>query len=257
MDLAAPKAKPSQSSLYRCLKKFLHCLGVEGLIDNIIARLNNEDRMIRLHKEALYQGLFQEFCRHCQVPHIFYPLGGGANYSLLYLLGRICAENQLEKVLELGAGQSTLLLEHFSKTNNFQRITLESSEFWAKEISDRVGATVNVAELIPFDHNGHRIQGYSLDVLSKNDKFNLVLVDGPNGSQRFSRLGVIEVIKKHLSSEFIIVFDDAERDGEQETIALSKQIISEAGIEVFEKAILGTSSQVILCTKGFERVRYY
>src|SRR3546814_16016062 len=40
--------------------------------------------------------------------------------------------------------------------------------------------------------------------------------DGPQGSARNSRWGALEILERSLADEFIVIFDDAERRGEQE-----------------------------------------
>ena len=257
MDLAQPKLQSKRSSFYRLIRKSIRGLGVERFFDEVIARLNNEDRMVRLHKEGLYQEIFREFCRIHEIKQMFYPVGGGANYSLLYLLSRICSENQVSSVLELGAGQSTLLLSELSERFRFSVTSIEHSEFWAKEVQSRVGTTVLLDSLVDYPIEGQVVPAYSLEPLSGQEGFDFVLVDGPNSSPQFSRGGVRKVVEEYLNPECIMLFDDAERPGERQTISMCRRLLENRGSEVFERSVSGTSTQVLLCTKRYEKLRFY
>ena len=52
----------------------------------------------------------------------------------------------------------------------------------------------------------------------KDQKFDFIFIDGPNGSEEFSRVDFTELLPECLQDSFVIMVDDAERNGEQNTI---------------------------------------
>ena len=74
----------------------------------------------------------------------FYPVGGAATYSLFYLLIRIAKELPVKNVLELGAGETTRLLDAL-RTNGVLRAectTLEHDAGWAARVGELVSHNI-------------------------------------------------------------------------------------------------------------------
>ena len=63
-----------------------------------------------------------------------------------------------------------------------------------------------------------------------NQQFELILVDGPFGSDHFSRSQIIDLAKKNLAPHFCIIIDDYERPGEQETMNEVQNVLKEDNI---------------------------
>jgi len=61
--------------------------------------------------ESVYQEIVQRELNRWKIEDNFYPVGGAANYSLFYIILRTVADFPLKKVVELGAGQTSLLLD--------------------------------------------------------------------------------------------------------------------------------------------------
>src|SRR6185312_816948 len=81
------------------------------------------------------------------VPPLF-PVGSAANSSLLSALFRLAWEFPGLSVLELGAGQSTLLLDALRKAGRLAAVlTLEHDPAWAARIGAQVGHEVRHAPL--------------------------------------------------------------------------------------------------------------
>jgi hypothetical protein len=61
--------------------------------------------------EAVYQRIFERDLEQVGATNKFYPVGNAANYGLLYFILRVVREVQPSSILELGAGQTSLLFE--------------------------------------------------------------------------------------------------------------------------------------------------
>lgn len=149
------------------------------------------------------------------VPPLF-PVASAANASLLYVLFRLAWEFSGLSVLEFGAGQSSLLLDALRRAGRLSAVlTLEHDAAWAARIGGQVGHEVRRAPLKSLSVGGIAAEVYGTTLAGK---FDCVLVDGPVGAPTHSRLGALTLIEDHLADEFVIVFDDAERPGERQTI---------------------------------------
>ena len=94
-------------------------------------RLDATREFVHRHiSEVIYQTIFLSK-KH---PITFYPVGGAANYSFLYLIDRIMEENDIRRVIEFGAGQTTLLFSLWRKKKSFVFYSVEHEEFWKEEM---------------------------------------------------------------------------------------------------------------------------
>jgi len=150
------------------------------------------------------------------VPPLF-PFGPAANSSLLYLISRLLWDFPQLEILELGAGQSTILLDALLQAGHATRITtLEHDARWAATIGSKVGHDVRVAPLRNESVLGVATTAYDVELAGR---FDCIIVDGPVGTPRQSRWGALKLLQQNLSEEFVVIFDDAERPGERDTIA--------------------------------------
>jgi hypothetical protein len=169
--------------------------------------------------EAVYQRIFERDLERCQLENVYYPVGPAANYSLLYFILRACRENKFQSVLELGAGQSSLLFNAM-KTHGILHadiITIEHDQKWAKIIGSKVNHEVRVFPLMKYNDGPLSYHGYDFNNLQRELKIDFLLVDGPPAwSKKFqySRHGCLQLLERLNPAGFVIVVDDAERWGE-------------------------------------------
>jgi len=178
------------------------------------------------------------------VPPLF-PVGSAANAGLLYVLFRLAWEFPGLSVLELGAGQSSLLLDALRVAGRVSAVTtLEHDADWAARIGARVGHEVRHAALCPVEVAGIVTPAYATAL---DRQFDCVIVDGPIGTPTHSRLGALALIEHHLADDFVLVFDDAERPGERQTI--------ERCLDLYPKArhvcVHAMKSQCLVFTEKF------
>lgn len=184
---------------------------MNSLRESIIRRTGKRDRYEIMCRLAL-DGILREQ----GVNVALHPGGWAASASLLMVLARIVTELPINKILELGCGQSTIMLTEFARILDLQLTTIEHDADWAELIMKRSGHEVTLAAL-----NGDGT-GYVLNQLP--GPFDLIVVDGPPGTgDAHSRSGAFDVIRRHLASPGVVVIDDTHRLGESALAGLVQQ----------------------------------
>lgn len=212
--------------------------------------------------EMVYKTLFERELARLGIEDRFYPVGYAANYSLLYVVLRAVMELPVVRVLELGCGQTTILLDGLAKVlakkehggRKLEIVTLESDADWAARIGGQVKHTVTVAPLVPCEVQGAMVLGYDPLKYPKG-KFDLVIVDGPVGTERLSRGGMLAMVPQILADEFMVVFDDAERPGERQTVRSFARMMAARIVGVH--TIKAFKNQTIAATRGMMGGLYF
>jgi len=188
----------------------------------------------------------------------FFPDGFAANASLLYLLFKILQKTKPRTILELGSGQSTKFTTRYVKENESSQITiLEDCEEWFEKtnpnifLSKRSRYICSPLEQTTFGKR--KCFWYSTKILAEEDKtYDLILVDGPFGTRRYSRIGIANFLPKIIDKKnFILVFDDAARMGELDTIKAIKKILRKKSILYIEFHVYGSKKQTCLVSPNF------
>jgi predicted O-methyltransferase YrrM len=208
-------------------------------------------------KELVYQQLFAWLCERNGVEKRFHPVRSAANHSLLWLVGRIVEENEPKRILELGAGQTTRLLGALARARGLQLVTLEHDAAWAAEVRRDAAHDVRLVPLVPSRLAGAEVKGYDPASLGADERFDLVVVDGPHGTRRMSRGGCLDLLERHLADDFVVVFDDAERAGERETIDRARSLLRARGRGLHETEVAALKRQVAFASDAFRRVAWY
>lgn len=192
------------------------------------------------------------------------PLNVGrwaAGYPLLYVLYRILNELRPQNILELGMGETTMMFQHYKMNLNPDAtcVTVEHNLEWI-ETKKRSGFSEGAIEILTPELDKIEIKGkQTLRYKSLTDqlrnggkRFNLLLIDGPFGSENYSRYNVIELIENNfLANDFIIIMDDYNRSGERETIDDVRVLINEKGIKFTEGVYAGEKSSCIIASEHY------
>ncbi len=179
-------------------------------------------------QEMLYERLFSNALSRFQLENRYYPTGVAANFSLMYILLRCMTELPVQRVVELGCGQSTLLFDALRQLRPFEITTLEHDREWARRIQCQVKHEIICAGLVERVVLGRRTLVYDTDA-GLDASLDLLLVDGPQGSSRRSRWAALQWIENRLGDDFLVVFDDAERRGEIDTIEKTLSLLRAQG----------------------------
>lgn len=208
------------------------------------------------YMEPIYRDLFLREIGRLGIEDRFYPVGGAANHSLLYLIARLLAECRIPKALEFGCGQTTVLMHEIRKRTGTpgSLLSVEHNPFWADHIAEVTGGEVRKAELHSRRVQERECRAYDIASLDMGERFNLFLVDGPEGAMRRSRWGALEVVEKLLDDQFVVIFDDAGRIGEVDTIRACRSLLRQGGRTFSEKVFSAGTNQHVFFTEDYRSI---
>lgn len=202
--------------------------------------------------EAVYQQIVQRDLVRLGIEDIFYPVAGAASYSLFYLLIRAACELPIKSVLELGAGESSRLLDALAKSGKLSAeiMTLEHNPEWADFIAPRISHTITRTSLLSSLE-------YDLTPVKDCRNVNLLLIDGPPAVTEFARLGALNLVDCLHPTDFLVIFDDAHRSGEMLLVDKFEAALRSKG-KAFRKGQLNTTKrQIMLAGGALERAAFF
>ena len=157
-------------------------------------------------------------------------------------------------MVEFGSGQTTRLIDRI-KTTGTHHVCYENSPDWHALLAPRlISCDYRLRPLQEATIDGQQVQWYS-EVEARN--FDLLLVDGPPGTDRFSPFGCVELIRSHIAKDFLIVIDDAQRPGEQDTVAHIVNLLQKAGLAFQFNQLRGRTTQTVIAGGRFAGATYY
>jgi spermidine synthase len=189
----------------------------------------------------------------------FSPHGAAANYSFLYILFRILDDIDPKNILELGMGQSSkLTAQYVAYKNHYATLHLvEHNLTWVDifrsevEISDRV--KIYVLEMVQKLINDYQTNTYdNLLENFRNQKFDVIINDGPHGSEHYSRAGILDLLEHNLADEFVIMSDDYNWKSVQETVQEVMHKLHKLGIHFDHTLYNGTKTQSIIYSPQYD-----
>jgi hypothetical protein len=199
--------------------------------------------------EVIYRDLLVRELQKLGIEDRFFPVGSAANYSLLYLVLRCYVELPIRRVLDVGAGQTTLLLHALQeKLGKAEVITLEHDAGWAGRIASQVSHRVLRRDLVRLAVGGHMTLMH--DTADLGGSFDLIIMDGPPGVRRYSRLGLLHLMQTVMDRhDFVAVLDDFDRAGEWQTAQLCEQWLRQDGI-AFKRTEIRAAKHQWVCAGG-------
>lgn len=208
--------------------------------------------------ELLYERMFSSSLPRFDIENRYYPVKSAATYSLLYLIFRVVTELRVNSVTELGAGQTTLLLDDLGRAGfEFDLLTLEHSIDWIETVSRQVRHPIQHVPLIERELFGYGSEIYDFAAVNLPDTVELLIVDGPVGRRRKSRWGCLQLIESRIGDDFVIIFDDAERKGELETIERTIELLEARGTRFSIGITESKSCQCLIAGGKFEHAAYF
>ncbi len=194
---------------------------------------------------------------------------GASNYSFMYILYRILNDIQPESILEFGLGQTTRMTNQYANYHKINHKVIESDQDWIDVFSQNLNldyTTIKQTGIEYFRSGGKPNLKYAnLEDKIGNDKYDFVIVDGPQGFfptdpvtfPKYSRSNICDIID-HLDDEFIIVFDDYDRIGEQRTVEkLIEKLEKEKNIKCYTQKFFGLKYQMVILTEKYQFVQWY
>lgn len=256
------------------MKNYLskHFAALQTEISGMKAQLSAEIKALQAKAQRRYQELnFADLLHDSAAgsPWLkdksFALYGWAANYSFIYTLFRILDNVRPAKILEIGLGQTSLVTSQYVAHNNpaAEVDIIENDASWINIYRPRLAAGENIhlnqCDIEFFDEEGQnrRYNRAALSQITADKKYNLIIVDGPmGGGQKHPRSNILDLVEKNLAPDFIIIFDDAERPGEQATIARTQDKLKTMGIAFATQQRDALKSQFLIFSQSYEFARY-
>ena len=187
----------------------------------------------------------------------FYPGRWAVEYTFLLTLFRIFEHHRFTNLLEFGLGQTSRMVHQYAAFYNVPAITVEHDadwiEFTRKDTHNAYPINVKVLPLEMADYNGYKTRTYQgIKTTFENQKFDFILVDGPFGSEHYSRSQIIQLAESNLAKTFCIIIDDCNRTGEQETVIDVQNVLKSNGIKYAINKYYGLSDYVVICSEDLK-----
>ena len=201
--------------------------------------------------ECLVKLFYNLYCLDIKVP--LFPDGYSGNASFLYTILKLVHLGRPKLILELGSGQSTLLLNKLQgiKNHTFQISSVEHSKNWYEILAPQLNKGNHNYHLAPLIE-GHEFKNKYYDLpadILQNYKYDFIIIDGPPRGMAF-RSDILYYIKEYdlLASDFILLIDDTEKETEKKTCQEFQNYFKEKSINYSCSTILGRKHQKLYVT---------
>lgn len=137
--------------------------------------------------------------------------------------------NKIENILECGSGVSTLIICYLMKQlGRGHLFTLEHDSKYAAQTRKQLQdnnltnyATIIETKLIPYTINDKEWQWYDIGSIKDDQKFDLLIVDGPPFQlQQQSRYPALPIIDEYLTDGAVVLIDDCKREQDKQVVKL-------------------------------------
>ena len=181
------------------------------------------------------------------------------NYSFFYILNRILNDYKPKNILDLGLGESSKFISTY--LDNYliesKHTIVEQDQSWINAFNDKFTLSsrskIIYCELRKKYIKGHNINYYNGFTDQIKDNFDLYIVDGPFGSDRYSRYDIVDLVENYsFDKEFIIIMDDSERKGEQDTINDILNILRTKGLIFYVGVYTGNKQNTIIASEKYK-----
>ncbi len=176
-------------------------------------------------------------------------------YNFFYVAYRILTEMKPKNILEIGLGQSTILLGAYAANyRGVNHYCVENNEMWKNFFLQNHTLSANTKICICNLCSIKKFRGGYIptyydekmfsDVIT-NKTFNLIVVDGPTGDESakaYNRMDILSYIPDILCEEFVILIHDYDRKGEVKMVNLLKKKLEDNKIDYSSMLFLGENN---------------
>jgi hypothetical protein len=217
----------------------------------------------KIHDIQYSISLFANLSHHLDIPEGLLVDGAAGSPSLQLFLLKCLLLCKPRAILELGSGQTTKLFARYHKENpDTYVLTIENSQHWADKMADILAKWGHCHDYrcsplenkdFPCPGTGERVKTlwYKEIPEIKARKFNLILVDGPDSGPIYTRAGILQYMPEILEAPFIIVFDDAERSGERQTMRALERVLQSQEQKFIRFEFSGRKTQAVFCSPEY------
>lgn len=186
----------------------------------------------------------------------FAPNGMAVGNFYLYVMYKILDSGRFSSVLDIGMGQTTKMIAQYANYDDkVKHLIIEDNQDWIDFISPSLHLGSN-SEVCRLDYKMVDKGEYEVRVFSdfrermKDRKFDFISIDAPLGSgmKVYSRIDILEILPDCLQNSWIIMMDDVDRIGEQNTLKKIKEILQDNKIAFECKEYMGQKKFAILAS---------
>ncbi len=184
----------------------------------------------------------------------FSPGRWAVDYSCLYILYRILNDMKPNSIIEFGLGQSTKILYQYAQAYNAELVTFEHDKNWIDFFSNSITnydeSFISLVETETVTYKGKNSLRFQKEYLdSVNEGIELVFLDAPFGSKRYSRIQILDMLPEKLNkNNFCILMDDSQREGEKDTIKEVLTLLENSNIPCKTNEFKGETNQFLICS---------
>ena len=189
----------------------------------------------------------------------FSPGGWAVDYAVLYTLYRVLNDMKPKSILEFGLGQSSKMIHQYvNYYKGIEAITCEHDagwvDFFKEGLENRYNVNIKMLELEEIEYKGEKTLSYkNMDREFTDEKFDLIMLDGPFGSDRYSRSQILNLARNNIQyGTFCIIMDDYERPGERETVAELINILGKKQVKYNWSIYSGSKQHFLLCSENLK-----
>ena len=246
----------------------LHTLQNKTMLIKRIKKIINENRSFQKEQIALLKELDWANTYHDSIRGKVWlenlPLNIGrwaGNYSFFYVLNRVLYDYKPNRILEMGLGETTKFISSYLENYLLEssHVVIEHDVDWKKTYLQSQSQSISkrtIIEICPLEQKtikNHTTNSYKRITNTVTAKFDLYVIDGPFGSPRFSRYDIVNLANKFsVTDEFIILLDDYNRLGEQDTAKELISILKDKKITIYTAIYAGNKSVLVIATEKYK-----
>jgi len=180
-------------------------------------------------------------------------------YSFFYILNRILNDVKPTKVIEFGLGESSKFISTYiqNELRETKHIVIEHDNIWVENFNSRFilsqNSNIILKKLIKQNIKGFTVTTYDSFFNEVDNDIQLYIIDGPLGSDRYSRYDIIKLLEKRKNfDDFIIIFDDVDRRGEQDTVVDIYNFLDSNKVNFFTEVYKGEKWQRVIVSEKYK-----
>lgn len=230
-------------------------------------RANNEQLCLKLsglenqNKEIEWAHIYHDSIRGKKwIEKLPLNIGRWAgNYSFFYVLNRILSDYKPKSILDLGLGESSKFISAYLENYLLEstHTIVEHNEDWIRSFlannSLSTRSKIHHCPLKEIDIKGNisnSYEGFNGKIIGK---FDLYIIDGPFGSERYSRYNILSLVEKMANNdEFIIIMDDTNRRGEQDTLHDIINCLDSLNIKYYQGDYQGNKALTLIASEKYK-----
>jgi len=126
-------------------------------------------------------------------------------------------------------------------------------DFFTKKLSLQI-SHINKVNLKKISFKGYEVYKYEDISSCISDKFQLIIIDAPFGSEGYSRIDMLDYIPECLDDSFIIMMHDYNRFGEKNCIEIIKKKLKEKNINYYSGIYKGVQHTCVITSENLKFV---